>query len=211
MKNKIKKIMSLIMVVCLSVMCIVPTQSVYASTASKAIKAYKKFLKKKSYTVDSKSYDMKRSSFVIKDINNDKVKELIMFPNTDEMCTFVVYSYYKGKVKYVEYGNHSGLGYFNKKSVFVNKMTISSTGIIITYYYSYKKGKLKEIATFTNYKFFDETMKNTYEIGGKSVSKSKFNRTLKSKYKISKPNKYKLISMKNSYAITKSNIKKYVK
>lgn len=199
------------MVICLSVLSIVPTQRVYASTSSKSIQAYKKFLKKKSYMVDSVSYDMSKSSFAIKDINNDKIKDLIIFPNTDAMCTFVIYSYYKGKIRYVHSGGHSDVGYYSKKSVFVTEEIISSTGIIVTRYYTYKEGKLEVIAVFTNYKFFDATMKNTYEIAGKPVSKSKFSKTLKTKYKISKPGKYELISMKNRYAITKFNIKKYVK
>ena len=199
------------MVICLSVLSIVPMQMVYASASSKSIQAYKKFLKKKSYTVDSVSYDMSKSLFVIKDINNDKIKELIIFPNTDAMCTFIIYSYYKGKVRYVQSGGHSDVGYYSKKSVFVTEEIISSTGIIATHYYTYKEGKLEAIALFTNYKFFDATMKNTYEIAGKLVSKSKFSKTLKTKYKISKPGKYELVSRENRYAVTKSNINKYVK
>lgn len=209
MKDNMKKIISFIIIICLSVVYILPTQSVYASTSGKEIKAYKKFLKKKSYMVNSVSYDMSKSSFVVKDINDDGTKELIIFPNTDEMCTFVLYTYYKGKVKYVLSADHSEIGYYNKKSVFISKWT--SMGIVTTHYYVYKKGKIKEIASFSDYKYFDESMDNHYEISGKEVTQKKFYKKLKSKHKISKSKKYKMITGKKRHIVTKSNIKKYVK
>lgn len=204
-----KKILINTFIICLSIILVLPAQNVYASKASRATKAYKKFLKQDSYTVNSVKYDMARSSFVVKDINNDKIKELILFPNTDAMCSFVIYSWRNGKVKYVMSAGHSELGYFKGKSVFITQWT--SMGISTTYYYTYKKGKLKSFASFTDYEFFDPSMKNVYTFSDKKISKKKFYKKLKSKYKISKSKKYKYILGKECYDVTKSNIKKYVK
>lgn len=209
MSKIMKKILLYLIIICVSVSVISQTQAIYASTPQKAIKAYKKFLKQNSYTIDSVSYDMQKSQFAIKDINNDRVKELIMFPNTDAMCTFVIYSFYKGKIRYVLSAGHSEVGYFNKKSVFVSEG--GSMGIKTVNYFVYKKGKLRDIASFSDYTYFDSTMNNEYRVSGKKVSKRLFYKILKKKYKISKPRKYKYIFGNKRYAVTKKNIKKYVK
>lgn len=205
-----KKIISII-IICVCLIYVLPMQDVEASNSKKAISAYKKFLKKESYTVDSGTYDMSNSSFTIKDLNNDKIKELILFPNVDAMCTYVIYSYYKGKVRCVESAGHAEIGYFNKKSVFISEWTISSTGIIVQYYKTYKNGKLKTIASHTNYEYFDPSMEDAYEVSGKTVSAKKFKKILKRKYKLSKPAKYKYIKAKQRHTVTKTNIKKFVK
>ena len=209
MGKRIKKILLYLIIICFSVSGITQTQVVYASTPKKAIKAYKKFLKQNSYTINSASYDMKKSQFTVKDINNDRVKELIMFPNADAMCTVVVYSFYKGKMRYVLSAGHSDLGYFNKKSVFVSEW--GSMGIKTVHYSVYKKGKLRDIASLSDYKYFDSTMENEYRVSGKKVSKRSFYKMLKKKYNILKPRKYKYIPGNKRYTVTKANIKKYVK
>lgn len=204
-----KKILVVILTICLCVIFLNPTESAYAQKTNKFIKAYKKFLSKKEYIVNGVRYDMKKSSFTLKDINNDKTKELIIFPNVDETCTFVIYSYNKGKIRYVLSADNSEIKYYKKRDVFVSEWM--SMGIIMTHYYTYKKGKLKEIGYFSDYRYFDESLENVYKVSGKLVNKTKFCNVLKSKYKITKSCKCKMISKKMRHTVTKSNINRYVK
>lgn len=203
--------LSLLLLFCVSLL-IPSADAQAASTKSKAIKAYKKFLTQDTIRWGNDTYytavPTKNCTFSLVYIDNNSVPELVVKNNQDitHVAGFgVVYTYKNGKVQTVNNIQLDGKFYYYKKK-----------GIFLTSYcamgqscYTYcKLNKGKSTAKLGKQTDLDTKVKTYYKCtstGTTDISKAKFNSSLK-----------KLVgSKKKSTAAfhknTKANRKKYLK
>lgn len=118
-----------------------------ASTKTKAVKAYKNFLKKGSFTTSyGRRYKIK--GFTVIDINKDRIPELII-ESADERG-ISVFTYKKGKVRMLSdwigqvWGSDNGRDYieYNPSQKALVVQTHGGTGLAGYDLIQYKKGKL---------------------------------------------------------------------
>ena len=148
-KKKMKKFgkrwMHVMVMVCivLGMICMVfPAQIQAASTKTKALKAYKKFLSR-NITWDGEmkeSVSPESCEFALVYIDKDSVPELVVF--SDEVAAMAgsgqLYAYKNGKVRRVE-GLYSNFSYYKKAGVFSD--VFGRAEFAETTYYTYAKGK----------------------------------------------------------------------
>ena len=199
-KTYIQQFIGLLLALVMVLALIPPVKSEAASTKSKALSAYKKLLSKSTVAVIPKGKKVcdrndnyvtynssKRSNvkFTIAYIDNDNVPELILY---DYKYGYGVWRYKSGKVQCVLWGDTYDVpyGYYKKKGIYVE--TAYSEGTPYTRCYSqYKNGKMKlKLSVFVWYEDSEDPDESTpeYYIGntynGTQVSKTTFNKRLKS-------------------------------
>ena len=189
-KNKIVRVLGLLLIFMLVFTVIPAMPGEAASTKSKAISAYKKKLK-----------------FAIAYINNDNVPELIL---EDKNYGYGVWAYKGGKVKCVLWGDtyYSPYGYYRKKGIYEDIAWSEGTPFTKCFY-QFKNGKM----TGKLHKFVYEQGRpeaDYYQISSssrypKEISKAVFKKKLKSYVGNTKVTK---LSLKSN---TSSNRKKYLR
>ena len=196
MKKILSIILSISMLLSIGTVLATPIDVNAVSKRTKAVRAYKKFLKQ-----NESSY----GDYSLIYLDNDKVPELV----TMENYFAVVYTYTGGKIKSIS--GQIDLGYTNNKFKYYKKTGVYSStrmrnGIIGTDYYKLSKGNGKNIG----YKYKDtndypneKTKYYKYSNNGKSikVSKAKFKKWFK---KVTKNKKTKSAKF---YSNTKSGRK----
>lgn len=220
-KTHIRQVIGFLLAFAMVLALVPPVQGEAASTKSKALSAYKKLLSKSTVAVLPKGKKVmdrnddyvtykssKRSNvkFAIAYIDNDNVPELIL---EDDYYGYGVWRYKSGKVQCVQWGDtyDEPYGYYKKKSIYVDTGYTEGTPFY-RHYYSYKNGKMtKKLYWFVWYEDSDDPDDSTpeYYIGKTQVSKSKFEKKLKSYVGSTKITKINL--KKNNSA----NRKKYLK
>ncbi len=217
-KNVMRSIINKVLIACMvlvlatGINVVVTGQDDQVQAAGKkkdALKAYKKMLSKSQIEWDKKS-EMHLSSaykFIIKDIDGNKVPELIL--NCDAATATEgyerIYTYSNGAVKELLVASYGYFRIYPKKHVVTIGMARSGT--YFDGWYKISKGKVKLVAyregkdSFTNgnYKIFYYE----YEVNGKKATKKKYTKTIK---------KLKTKEMKKNYIDnTKANRNKYLK
>lgn len=172
-----------------------------ASTKTKALKAYSKLLSQKNLKWSNKlNVKSSKCKFALIYVDNNSVPELFVDASgagTNHVSGFYkLYTYRDGKVKDV-CTMRDAFGYYKKKGVFVTATLLH--GEYITYH-KLSSGK-------SSVKLRSETYYSTsyYNGSGKKISKSSFNKTLKSL--VGSTKKIAPVCRKN----TKTNRTKYLK
>lgn len=174
-----------IIVVAVLVMVIITnftvTSRAMTNKNKKAHTAYKEQLKK-----DRREFSNKKLPYAYRDIDNDKVDELIVYAGYG-YCTEIIYDYVDDKIKQVcVIGQGEFTSYYKNKKV-IYCAGSGHMGEYYTTYYKYKNGEYKAIAYVkTNTEdyidgrtvFLDKPV-NTYYINDKKVSKSKYKKYTK--------------------------------
>ena len=144
-----------------------------ASKAKKAMAAYAKYLQKGTGTY--KGGEIILSSFTMFDINNDGIKELVVYD--EGMNSFYVYGYCSGKVKCLGSTMRGGITFYPKKKIFGCDSSVTA-GFNSGEYYKYDGKRVKELAWYSveydgvGGPFLGET----YKVHGKKVTKKKFDK-----------------------------------
>lgn len=167
-------------------------QTVAASKAVRAKKAYSKMLSRKKLKWSSYSkYNTRDMQFACIDMNGDKIPELIL--QYDHAIGAEgrqrLYTYRNGKVKKVfESGNGDGIGeIYPRRKVFVNSG--GRMGMGWKYHNLFSKGRVtRKAEEWVNL----STNKRSYKIQGKSVSRAKYRTYIKKLVKKQKAKSYKL-------------------
>ena len=221
-KNKIVRVLELLLIFMLVFTAIPAMPGEAASTKSKALSAYKKKLSASKVTVlpagkkvmnrndDYVTYRYSKRAkvkFAIAYINNDNVPELIL---EDKNYGYGVWAYKGGKVKCVLWGDtyYSPYGYYRKKGIYEDIAWSEGTPFTKCFY-QFKNGKM----TGKLHKFVYEQGRpeaDYYQISSssrypKEISKAVFKKKLKSYVGNTKVTK---LSLKSN---TSSNRKKYLR
>lgn len=214
MLKKWKKLLCVIMIVVLGVgtmQYIELTPTVQAISAKqkqkkkKVLKAYKKFLSTDSFMWGSTKVSGSDVSFALKDLDGDKIPELIASCFTCAADGYErVYTYKNGKVKELLVADHGDFNYYPKQHII--KFEFAQSGLFGTIYYKISRGATKEVARRDG---VYETEQNSivykyFFINGKDTTKAKYNKKIK---KLKLKGKYKPKERK----ATKKNLKKYLK
>lgn len=154
------------------------------STKQKALKAYSKFLSKKTIKWGSQPVKSKEIEFAIKNLNNDSIPELIAYwPNASVSDGFEnIYTYKNGKIKLLKNLYSESITHiWKKKGLF--KISGARQGHYWDEYYTLKKGKLKLLFSKVGSEFgydsegepiYYNKIRYKYYINNKKVKKSKF-------------------------------------
>lgn len=198
------------------VMMLCPLEVQAASQKTKAIKAYKSMLSKKTMRWGNDTYYTKvpagRYSFTLAYIDKDSVPELVVTTDyvTHAAGSMVIYTYRNGKVQVLTdgsndsgfYADNSRFSYYKKKSVFVS---CYGTGGVTDHYFKMNKNKASKKLIADNSLMWG---KSWYQCSGdtnKKISKSSFNSNLKKLVGSTKKTTVKF------HKNTSANRKKYLK
>lgn len=216
-RNEGKKWLLGILMCLMFVLVMVPSQNAQAaSNKTKALKAYRSMLAKKTLKVnDWTTYQTKNCRFAIAYIDDNSVPELIVY-NDKDVSHFqgfgALYTYHKGKVQLVStltLDTRSRLGYYKRTGWFMDNTTYQGYGTDTIQ--KLAAGKLK---TNTVYYRSVEYNGSRYVITGfsmmangsyQSYDATTFNRSLTHNTKGEKFRKFKF------YKNTKKNRLKYLK
>ncbi|MBR2280791.1 MAG: hypothetical protein IJ903_07720 [Ruminococcus sp.] len=203
-----KKIISLIFVFIIPFSFIYVQMPVTAKTVSsrtKAVRAYKKFLKK------HKKY--KKFSLIY--LDNNKTPELLTQKVDDLDYVVSIYTYSNGKLKkkdsvvYLIEEPTKEFVYYKKTGVYIS--SFAADAYYWSYYYKYNKGKIKELNLSTERNVWEKSpsyyckILNNDENNKETLTKEEFNKALK-KYTNGKKS-----SAAKFYKNTKSGRKKHCK
>lgn len=178
-----------------------------ASAKTKAMKAYRAFLSKKSITWD-KGYKVstKDCKFAIVYVDNDKVPELVVYATTvPHVAGFGrLYTYRKGKVSRVGAIDldDKKFHYYHKKGIYVSRYAM---GGVFDGYFKLSKGKGALKLQKNKYIYANYTETTYSNAKRKTLSRSQFNRELKKLVGGKKQSSAKF------YKNTEKNRKKYCK
>lgn len=189
MMKKIRKITGLMILAALFVALLLPADAQAASAKKSALKAYNKFLQKKSYVIEKENYNLADSVFSVAYIDNNSVPELLVRMDRKDgnntLSRLALYTYRNGKVKILHtqsmgllgsYGND--YGYYKKKAVFFMDFAHGYYGSRSYYKISNGKAALK-LYKGTEMRTSGKS-KITYEnAAGKKIKKVQFNQSLK--------------------------------
>ena len=139
-----------------------------ASKAKKAMAAYAKYLQDGSHW----NMDGKMTSFGLIDVNRDGIKELVVYDESTYSTSLI--GYVSGKTKQLGWCMRGEIKIYPKKKIFA-LYDSAGGGIYATLYYKYDGKKVKEL---TRYESCEG--EETYFLKGKSVSKKKYNKYIKS-------------------------------
>lgn len=192
-----------------------PGKQVTAATKKKsALKAYQKFLSQSKIQWGNNKYKKGSFGFKIKDLDGDKIPELLLTCNEGVAADGYerIYTYKKGVVNEVLEANHSRFCFYPGKHIVCE--TGAQSGDYFTRWYKMSNGKIKYVAgeegrekvieadTESDAGFQIE-IHYKYYINKKKVSKASYNKYIKKL----KGKEFKFDYIKN----TKQNRKKYLK
>ena len=153
-----------------TVMC--STETYAASKNSKAHAVFRTQIRIDKYRFNTFYLD-----YAYVDLDNDKVDELITYPNYG-YCTQIIYKYKNGRaVKILETGQGTFTSYYKRKRVIFMK-DYGHMGTLMDIYYKYKGGRYVNVASVQKYygsRSYDQApLTRTYYIGQRKVSYSKY-------------------------------------
>ena len=210
-RNHVKVAVVLSMLITLILACGMTSQA--ASQKTKAMKAYKKMMTDKYIYKENWRMLTKNCHFAVAYIDNNSVPELVVFNDWDipHLGGYgMLYTYRNGKVQYVTgltLDEKKTLGYYKKKGILTD--AYAQQGMKGVSYLKLKSGKVSDVL-YKEYvaKGNSWKLKTYYKYASKKltkVTKSKFNKALKSYVGSKKFTKFKF------YKNTASNRKKYLK
>ena len=188
---------------------LLPVKAEAASRASKAKKAYKKMMSAQTLNWGDRHYPTKDMKFFCKDMNGDKVPELVVcydaafgYEGAER-----VYTFYKNKVVRVFISDNGQVvtKYYSKRKIFVEEG--GRMGLKLKRYCKLSGKKLVVIAQEfipDSYAVSYFNAKPIYQINSKTVSKTSYQKFVKSRIGNTKARKIKLVSN------TEGNRKKYL-
>lgn len=210
-----KKWLLPLLLLCMTVILMIPVETQAASTKAKALKAYRKLLTQSRIKWnDYGTYvNSKDCFFAIAYVDNNSVPELILecYTTSHAEGYGALYTYRNGKAQLVTGLSLNGpFRYYKKKGIFIDNYTGSGVGQ--NYYTKLYKGKAytklgkaEEVQYWNNnkvsYTYTDCTDLSNY----KQISKSTFKKRLK---KLVGSSKVRTVSMKTN---TKANRSRYLK
>ena len=178
----------------LAVMLLFTTPVMAASKKQKAMKAYARFLSKSILYQDRYHEGRARFQINLKSpycrcsiiyLNKDSIPELmIMHPSSHAEGYGSLYTYYKGKVRFVSKID-SPSGYYKKKAVLPDAYSNQGT-INITYYYFNGKNLTPILYQGGHLDYNDNVSWRYFNKKQKQISRSKFNILLKKRIKRTK-------------------------
>lgn len=117
------------------------------SANTKACKAYKEFLSKKTMKWGNSAINPRTLRFACQDINKDGVKDLVLYRKDSFTAEgyFQIYTYAKGKLKRI--GTYQSVRVYRNKNFFISDTERMGYGHF-TYYRLGKNGKVKKLASF---------------------------------------------------------------
>ena len=169
-RNLMKRIMLMLCAAVVAISTVLGsgvTEVQAASKAKKAMAAYAKYLQ------DGSHWDMdgKMTSFGLIDVNRDGIKELVVYD--ESTYSTILIGYVSGKTKELGWCMGDVIIYSKKKIFALNDK--AGAGMYAMIYYKYDGKKVKEL---TRYESCEG--EETYFLKGKSVSKKKYNKYIKS-------------------------------
>ena len=170
-RNLMKRIMMMLCAVVVAISTVLGsgvTEVQAASKAKKAMAAYAKYLQDGSHW----NMDGKMTSFGLIDVNRDGIKELVVYDESTYSTSLI--GYVSGKTKQLGWCMRGEIKIYPKKKIFA-LYDSPGAGIYAMIYYKYDGKKVKEL---TRYESCEG--EETYFLKGKSVSKEKYNKYIKS-------------------------------
>lgn len=170
-RNMLRRIMLMLCAVVVAISTVLGsgvTEVQAASKAKKAMAAYAKYLQDGSHW----NMDGKMTSFGLIDVNRDGIKELVVYDESTYSTRLI--GYVSGKTKVLGGCMRGEIEIYSKKKIFA-LYDSAGGGIYATLYYKYDGKKVKEL---TRYESCEG--EETYFLKGKSVSKKKYNKYIKS-------------------------------
>ena len=170
-RNMMKRIMMMLCAVVVAISTVLGsgvTEVQAASKAKKAMAAYAKYLQDGSHW----NMDGKMTSFGLIDVNRDGIKELVVYDESTYSTSLI--GYVSGKTKQLGWCMRGEIKIYPKKKIFA-LYDSPGAGIYAMIYYKYDGKKVKEL---TRYESCEG--EETYFLKGKSVSKEKYNKYIKS-------------------------------
>lgn len=178
-KKKLTIYALMFLLVAMILVGLAPQDTHAASKKSKALKAYKEYLAKDKILWGNTKVDSEEISFFIKDMDGDKVPELILSCVAGSASDGYerILSYNKKKVKEVLVATRGSFTYYPSKHVVKERIT-GWNGIDETRWYKITKGKAKFVAekTINSNTSKPETY---YTVNSKSVTKAQYNKQIK--------------------------------
>lgn len=206
MKRK-KNLRNLLLLAVLLVLALEPMNAQAASQKTKALKAYKSFLKKSTVKLNGRSCKLSNAKFAVVYIDNNSVPELLVETyykiGNDKISMNALYTYKNNKMVQL-FSVNNGLAYsrcyyYKKTGIFHRYI---SHGDYQSYYYYRLSGKKMTRKLAEEW----EAGKTTYyKNSGKKITKSKFNKELKT---LTRSKKVESITLRKN---TASNRSKYLK
>lgn len=207
--RKRKTLRTLLLLTVLFVLALAPMNAQAASQKSKALKAYQNLLKKSSVTLSGHKCKLSNAKFAVAYVDNNTVPELFLETyykiGNNKLYVIALYTYKNGKATRV-YTSIAGLSYY--KCYYYKK-----TGAFLSYfsygdyqdYYYYKISGTKSAKRLSKLLVQGTTATTYYGASGKKITKSTFNKRLKT---LTKSKKATAMTLRKN---TRANRTKYLK